>query len=70
MLVQLLEFLFLQDVDLSVLVIRQDILHELADLFDHSKRQELVDVTVRRFNLVVEVLATIFQIGILGPVVE
>ena len=47
------------------LIIGKQIFQEITNFLDHAERQELVNVTVRCLDLVVQVLATVFETKLL-----
>ena len=57
--VEVFDLLFAQDLDLLGQLGRHQVLEEVADLFDHPERQELVDVTVRRLQLIVQITTAV-----------
>ena len=63
--VQSVDFGSLQRGNSLYLVIGKQVLQESTDLLDHTEWQELVNVTVRRLDLVVQILATVFETRLL-----
>ena len=61
--IELFNFLFLKNFYLHLLFLGQQKLHERRNLFDHAERKELIDISIRSLNHVVEVFIAVCKMS-------